>query len=186
MLRNTKSGYGLVAIVFHWLIAALFLGQVVLGLYMTGLPPDEPLVFPLYQWHKSLGLSILLLALLRLAWRVLNRAPNLPDPLPAWEKRAARLAHLSLYAAIVAVPVTGWALVSASPLAIPTFAFNLVVVPHLPVTAGEAAETVWIFIHGNLAKLALLVALLHIGAALRHQFILRDGLIRRMIRPARE
>ena len=186
MLRNTKSGYGLVAIFFHWLIAALFLGQAALGFYMADLPPDEALVFTLFQWHKSLGLLILVLALLRLFWFAMNRMPELPGPMPVREKRAARLAHLSLYAAIVAVPLTGWALVSASPLAIPTFAFNLVVVPHLPVTVSEAAEAFWGFIHGNLAKLALLVALLHIGAALRHEFILRDGLIRRMIRPARE
>ena len=164
----------------------MFLGQAGLGFYMEDLPLDDPLTFPLFQWHKSIGLSILLLALLRFIWRSLNRAPDLPAKMPDWEKRAARLAHYLLYGAIVAVPLTGWALVSASPLNIPTFAFYLVVIPHLPVPVSEAAETFWTFIHGVLAKAALAVALVHIGAALRHEFVLRDGLISRMIRPVRE
>ena len=110
MLRNTETGYGLIAIVFHWTIAALFAAQVGLGIYMTGLADDEPAKFGLYQWHKSFGLLILLLALMRLAWRLINRAPNLPESMRAWERHAARLAHVFLYAAIVLVPVTGWAL----------------------------------------------------------------------------
>jgi cytochrome b561 len=186
VLRNSKTGYGLVAIAFHWLIALMFLGQAGLGFYMEDLPLDDPLTFPIYQWHKSIGLSILLLALLRFIWRMAGPTPDLPAAMPGWEKRAARLAHLFLYAAIIAVPLTGWALVSASPLNIPTFAFYLVVVPHLPVPVSEVAETLWTFIHGALAKAALAVALVHIAAALRHEFILRDGLISRTIRPARE
>jgi cytochrome b561 len=185
VLRNSETGYGLVAILFHWLIAAMFIGQASLGFYMSDLPPDEALTFTVYQWHKSLGLSILLLAMLRFIWRMSGPEPALPATMPGWEKRAARGAHLFLYAALILVPLTGWALVSASPLDIPTFAFNLVVVPHLPVPAGEAAERLWGFVHELLAKAALLVALIHIGAALRHEFVLRDGLLSRMIRPAR-
>ncbi|HSG95789.1 MAG TPA: cytochrome b [Afifellaceae bacterium] len=186
MLRNTETGYGLVAIIFHWTIAALFIGQVALGLIMTRLPDDEPAKFGLYQWHKSFGLLILLLALVRLAWRLINRVPNLPEGMTAWEQRAARLAHVFLYAAIVLVPVTGWAFVSSSPLGIPTFAFYLIVVPHLPVPVSEAAETVLQGVHTNLALLSAAVAILHIGAALRHHFIRKDAVLRRMIVPVRQ
>lgn len=186
MLRNTENGYGLMAIVFHWLIALMFIGQAGLGFYMSDLPVDDPLTFRTYQWHKSIGLTILLLALMRLVWRFANPQPGLPAAMPDWEQRAARLAHLFLYAALVLVPLAGWALVSSSPLNIPTFAWYLVVIPHLPLPASEAAEAVWAFVHESLAKLALAVAILHIGAALRHEFVLRDGLLARMIRPVRK
>lgn len=185
MLRNTETGYGLVAIAFHWIIAALFAGQVTLGIFMTGLADEAPAKFGLYQWHKSFGLLILLLALMRLAWRLINRAPNQPASMPALERQAARLAHVFLYAAIVLVPVTGWAFVSSSPLGIPTFAFYLVVVPHLPVPVSDAAEAVLQRIHTSLALLSAAVAILHIGAALRHHFVLKDTVLRRMIVPVR-
>ncbi|MDH3195578.1 MAG: cytochrome b [Hyphomicrobiales bacterium] len=185
MLGNTQTGYGLVAIVFHWTIAALFAGQVMLGIYMTGLADDEPAKFGLYQWHKSFGLVILLLALMRLTWRLANQAPHLPDSMRAWEQRAARLAHVFLYAAIVLVPVTGWALVSSSPLGIPTFAFYLLLVPHLPVPVSDVAEAVFQRIHTSLALISAAVAILHTGAALRHHFVLKDAVLRRMIVPAR-
>lgn len=184
MLRNTETGYGLVAIVFHWAIAVLFAGQVTLGIFMTGLADDEPGKFGLYQLHKSFGLLILLLALVRLAWRLINRAPDLPAGMRAFEQRAARLAHVFLYAAIVLVPVTGWAFVSSSPLGIPTFAFYLVVVPHLPVPVSEAAEAVLQRVHTSLALLSAAVAILHVAAALRHHFVLKDTVLRRMIVPA--
>jgi len=185
MLRNTETGYGLVAIVFHWTIAALFAGQVALGLYMTGLADDAPAKFGLYQWHKSFGLVILLLALVRLAWRLTNPVPDLPEAVPAFEQRAARLAHVFLYAAIVLVPVTGWAFVSSSPLGIPTFAFYLVVVPHLPVPVSEAAEAALQRVHTGLALISATAAILHTGAALRHHFGLKDAVLRRMVVPAR-
>jgi cytochrome b561 len=137
MLRNTETGYGLVAIVFHWTIAVLFAGQVTLGIFMTGLADDERAKFGLYQWHKSFGLLIL-----------------------------------------------GWAFVSSSPLGIPTFAFYLVVVPHLPVPVSEAAEAVLQRVHTSLALLSAAVAVVHIGAALRHHFVLKDAVLRRMIVPA--
>ncbi len=186
MLRNTETGYGLVAIVFHWTIAALFAGQVSLGVVMTRLADDVPAKFGLYQWHKSFGLLILLLALVRLAWRLVNPAPLLPADMRALEKRAARLAHVFLYAAIVLVPLTGWAFVSSSPLNIPTFAFYLVVVPHLPVPVSDAAEAVMRRVHTSLALATAAVAFVHIGAALRHHFVLKDGVLRRMIVPVRQ
>ena len=185
MLRNTETGYGLVAIVFHWTIAALFAGQVVLGIFMTGLADDEPVKFGLFQWHKSFGLLILLLAPVLLARRLINLAPDLPSGMRAFEQRAARLAHVFLYAAIVLVPVTGWAFVSSSPLGIPTFAFYLIVVPHLPVPVSEAAEAVLQRIHTSLALISAAVAIVHTGAALRHHFVLKDAVLRRMIVPAR-
>ena len=185
MLRNTETGYGLAAILFHWVIALMFIGQGALGFYMNDLPIDDPATFRTFQLHKSLGLTILLLALLRLLWRITSRQPGLPATMPAWEKRIAHLAHMVLYAGLLLVPLAGWATVSTSPLNIPTVAYDIVLVPHLPLAAGEAAEAFWSLIHESLAKVTMAVAILHIAAALRHEFILRDGLLSRMIWPAR-
>ena len=186
MLRNSDKGYGLAAILFHWVIAVMFIAQGALGFTMTDLPIDDPARFQTYQWHKSLGLTILVLTLFRLAWRLANSRPVLPEAMPAWEKRAARLAHIMLYAGLILVPLAGWATVSASPLQVPTLAYNIVLVPHLPLAVSDAAEAFWSFVHESLAKIVMAVAIIHIAAALRHEFILRDGLISRMIRPARE
>ena len=184
VIRNTESGYGLGAIFFHWVIALLFIFQGGLGFYMSDLPADDPAKFTTYQWHKSLGLTILVLSLLRLGWRLANRQPNLPGTMPSWEKRGAYLAHIALYAGLLLVPITGWAMVSASPLNIPTLAYNTVLVPHLPLPVSEAAEDIWSDLHETLAKVIMAIALVHIAAALRHEFILKDGLLSRMIRPA--
>lgn len=185
MLRNTDKGYGLGAILFHWVIALMFIFQGGLGFYMSDLPIDDPATFQTYQLHKSLGLTILVLSLLRLVWRFTNRQPELPGATPSWEKRGAHLAHFILYAGLFVVPLTGWAIVSASPLNIPTVAYNTVLVPHLPLPVSEAAEDFLSDLHENLAKIVMAVAILHIAAALRHEFILKDGLLSRMIRPAR-
>ena len=184
IFRNTERGYGLGAILFHWVIALLFIFQGGLGFYMSDLPADDPAKFTTYQWHKSLGLTILVLSLLRLGWRLANKRPSLPGAMPAWEKRAALLAHSALYAGLLLVPLTGWAIVSASPLNIPTLAYNTVLVPHLPLPVSAAAERLWSNVHETLAKVVMAIALVHIAAALRHEFILRDGLLSRMIRPA--
>lgn len=185
MMRNSEAGYGLGSIVLHWVIAALFFGQVGLGIAMSGLADDAPAKFGLYQWHKSFGLLILVLALLRLGWRLANSVPELPVGMANWEKRAARLAHGLLYAALILVPITGWALVSASPLEVPTLAFYLLLVPHLPVPVSAATEQALGALHGVLAMAAMAIALVHIAAALRHEFWLRDGLLKRMIQPIR-
>ena len=182
MLRNSRDGYGVVAIAFHWTIAALFVVQASLGFSMSDME-DNLLKFSLYQWHKSFGLLILVLALMRLAWRLANPVPALPETLRPWEKRAARASHYTLYAGLIVVPLLGWATVSASPLGVPTLAFYLLYVPHLPVPASEAAEAALATIHGALAAFVVAVALLHVAAALRHHFWLGDGVLRRMLRP---
>ena len=186
ILRNTDTGFGLGAILFHWVIALLFIFQGGLGFYMSDLSADDPAKFTTYQLHKSIGLTILVLSLLRLAWRLANRQPDLPEMMPAWERRVAHLAHIALYAGLLLVPLSGWAIVSASPLDIPTLAYNTVLVPHLPLPVSEAAEDLWSDLHETFAKIVMAIALIHMAAALRHEFVLRDGLLSRMIRPAQK
>ena len=182
MLRNTAKSYGLVSILFHWVIAALFLCQMPLG-YLTQATRTHPaLQFELYQWHKSLGFLILLVAGARLIWAIFDPRPGLPTGQSESEIFAARAAHLSLLVLTVVVPLAGWAVVSVSPLRIPSYAFDLVVIPNLPLQISSTAEGVWSSIHGFLAYAAAFIAAVHILAALRHHFHFRDDTLLRIMR----
>lgn len=179
--RNTRETYGLVAVAFHWTIAVLFLGQIGLG-YLTQATAENPrLQFDLYQWHKSFGFLILAIALLRVVWTLSGRKPEPPPGTPRWEALAARAAHALLLAATILVPLTGWAIASTSPLGIPSFAFNLVLVPNLPLPRSAATEILWSRSHALLAYGAGLLALAHAGAAIHHQFVRADGTLARML-----
>jgi cytochrome b561 len=180
LLRNNETRYGGVSIFFHWVIGLIFIGQIGLGWLMLK-DIDPALQFSLFQWHKSFGFLILGLSALRLLWTLANKRPQAIAGMKAWERLAASGAHVLLYAALFAVPLAGWAIASVSPLQIPSFMFNLVVIPHLPMEVSEEAETLWANVHAFLAYSAALVAAAHIGAALRHHFFLRDRVLMRML-----
>jgi cytochrome b561 len=182
MLRNSRHGYGLVAIALHWIVAALFIGQVVLATQMTDYE-DGPAKTNLFAWHLAIGLGILALAALRLGWRAANPVPALPGTLREWQKRAARATHYLLYGALLAVPLAGWALASAAPDGPAAEALAGMPLPRLPVPQGEAAAEAWESVHTGLAWAAVGLALVHIAAALRHHFWLKDDVLRRMARP---
>lgn len=180
MLRNTENAYGWVAIAFHWAIALLITGQWILGKWMVRLD-DQRLTFELIQWHKSTGFLILALVMLRLPWRVFNPPPELPASMPLVERSAARWSHRVLYVLMLLLPLSGWALVSVSVLEIPTLAFYLILIPHLPFAKSEAAEDFWATTHEILGWAMLAVVALHVLAALRHHFLLKDEVLRRML-----
>ncbi|MEQ1950255.1 cytochrome b [Mesorhizobium sp. CN2-181] len=180
MPRYRQNTYGLVAIILHWTIALLFLSQIVFGFSMEQVK-SLALQFELIQWHKSFGFLILALALLRLVWRLAAGRPPQSAALSGLERAAAETVQWILLAATIAVPLAGWALASTSTLGIPSFAFNLVVVPHLPLTPSDAAEAFWGEAHELLAYGAGLLALGHAAAALRHHFLLRDDVLVRML-----
>lgn len=184
MMRNTRTGYGWIAIFLHWAIALLIIGQWALGWTMEHAVGPK-LAFGLIQWHKSFGLLILALAALRLLWRLGNPPPRLPAGMSPVEKLAAGASHRGLYGLMFLLPLSGWALVSVSVLEIPTYAFYLVLIPHLPLAKSDAAETFWTGVHQVLGWSLLALVLLHVLAALRHHFRLRDDVLLRMLRPAR-
>lgn len=182
MLRNTTTRYGWAAIVLHWLIGLIFIGQFVLGWTMTRIASQRT-AFELIQLHKSFGFLLLGLVLIRIGWRLANPSPELPDEVGPAERAAAPAAHFLLYAAQLVVPLSGWALVSVSVLEIPSMPFNLFLMPNLPLGVSEQAENFWIFSHKWLAYAAIALVVLHILAALRHHFWLRDVVLARMISP---
>jgi cytochrome b561 len=182
-ITNSTTRYGWAAIVLHWLIAAIFIGQFVLGFVMVRLSSQRT-AFELIQLHKSFGFLLLGLVILRIAWRLGNAAPSLPRSVGSLERRVAPLVHFALYAFQLALPLSGWALVSVSMLEIPSVPFNLFVMPNLPFAESDAAESFWAAAHWYLAYAGIGLVALHFAAALRHHFWLKDAVLTRMITPS--
>ncbi|MBZ9996325.1 cytochrome b [Mesorhizobium sp. BH1-1-4] len=182
-LTNTPTRYSWATILLHWLIALIFIGQLVLGFVMVRIESQRA-AFELIQLHKSFGFLLLGLIILRIAWRLGNKAPPLPPSVGPLERRTAPLAHLALYAFQLALPLSGWALVSVSTLEIPSMPFNLFVMPNLPLIESDAAESFWASAHWYLAYAGAALVALHVAAALRHHFLLRDQVLTRMITPS--
>lgn len=185
LIRNTRTRYGWIAILLHWLIGLLFIGQIALGLAMVRVASQRT-AFELIQLHKSFGFLLLGLVALRLGWRLANVTPQLPAGTGPLERRGAPAAHLALYALQLLLPFTGWALVSASVLEIPSMPFDLFVMPNLPVTVSDTDESWWQATHAYLAYAAIVLVAVHVLAALRHHFRLGDNVLARMISPSHQ
>jgi cytochrome b561/polyisoprenoid-binding protein YceI len=166
--------YSLVAIILHWAIAALLAFQISVGWALEDLGARG---FAFYQWHKSVGITILLLTLLRIVVRYWKPRPAKLEG--GWQGALASGVHVGLYAFMLGAPLTGWALVSTAKVKVPTLLFGVIPLPHLPLPASahELAEGG----HGLIAWLGIALFLLHVAGALRHHLLMRDGLIWRMI-----
>jgi cytochrome b561 len=177
---NSGGAYGIIAQLLHWCVAALILMQIALGLYAANLPVSMARL----QWlsyHKSLGMTILALVLLRLVWRWMDPPPPLPDTIARRERRAARAMHGALYVVPVLAMLAGWLYASAAGLSVNWF--GMILIPDLIAKNTAIAPLFKELHHGLVALLALLLAG-HIAAAARHAFILRDDVAQRML-PAR-
>ena len=184
--RREGGRYSAVSILLHWTIAALILTQIPLGWRMSDLPYGQA-KFELFQLHKSIGITILALSLARLAWRLTHPAPPLPDHMARWEKVFARATHVGFYVVMIATPLGGWVLVSASSLNIPTLIWDVIPLPHLPGFADmptgqrEAISERVRAGHSALAWFALALLVLHVAGALKHHFLNRDTVLWRML-----
>ena len=177
MLRNASDSWGAPAKVFHWVMAALILAQIALGL-MAANWRVSPAKIELFFWHKSTGMLILALVALRLAWRLANPTPALPSGMAAWERAAARLSDVVLYVLMITLPVTGWIVNSASN--VPFRIFWLIPLPAI-VAPDKPTADLFERVHGGLFTLLALVLVAHIGAALRHHFVKRNTVLIRML-----
>lgn len=177
----TSPRYGNTAIALHWLIALLIFAGWGLGFYMADLKLS-PEKLKLYSWHKWIGITVLLLAGLRAAWRVTHPAPPANPAHPLWQRRAASLAHGALYALMFLQPLSGWLFSSASGYSVKYL--GLIPLPDLVAKNKELAN-VFKEIHEFLGwSLAAIVAV-HIAGALQHYFIHRDDTLARMLPFAR-
>ena len=189
-MAASRTRYTTVAIVIHWLIAAAIIFQIILGWRMDD-GPKGPTTYALFQLHKSIGITILLLSLLRLAWKLFNPAPPPPVDQARWERMAATLVHVGFYVIMIGLPLTGWIMVSASRVNIPTLLYGTVPWPHLPLLPDLAAgaKHAWREIgeigHGVLVKLTYVLLALHLGAMAKHQILDRDEVLGHMAPGAR-
>ncbi len=182
--------YSAVAIVLHWAIAALLFGEVALGLRMEGL--HGPARFAVFQLHKSIGITVLLLVALRLVWRLVRTPP--PVGAHGWERGLAHVVHALFYLLLFALPLSGWSIVSTSRIVVPTLLYGTIPLPHLPGLGGlaGASRDAWNagsrFTHVNLVLVLYGLFALHLAGALKHHWLDRDGDLARMapgVRPGR-
>jgi cytochrome b561 len=184
-IANTTTSWGWPARLLHWVMAGLILFQLGLGFRMVRLVSDVAEKFGLYQTHKSWGFVIFTLALARILWRATHKPPELPAGMSPLEGALARGAHLALYVLIILQPVTGWLLASASPLqetfGLKNMVFGWFELPDPFQPGSKALNDRLASIHAWTAFAMAVILAGHVAAALRHQFVLRDGLLRRMI-----
>jgi cytochrome b561/polyisoprenoid-binding protein YceI len=177
MIRNTQDSWGSPAKFFHWATAVLVFVQFALG-WMAVSWRLSPTKAHLYVWHKSVGMLLLALVVMRLMWRLTNRSPAFPADMPQWQRHCARASYVLLYAVLIAMPLTGWILNSAAN--VPVHLFWLI---PLPTITSPSRSTAALAALAHLTAFVLLTALLavHIVAALRHHFTSRNDVLLRML-----
>lgn len=169
--------YTATAKTLHWLIALLILGLLPLGLYMADLPLS-PLKLKLYSYHKWAGMTALALVALRILWRIGHQPPPLPSTQAPWQRSAAHLGHFLLYVLMLAVPLSGWLMTSAK--GFPVVWFGVLQLPDLVAKDKELGDLLEL-VHSSLNYALMALIAIHILAALKHQWIDRDGTLTRML-----
>jgi cytochrome b561 len=176
-LRNTANRYGFLSKFFHWTIVALIVVQYILASIAEDLPVGMK-KFEMYTYHKSVGITILILAVLRLSWRWMNPVPRLPDTIGAVQKGLAKASHVLLYLLIFVMPISGWIMSNAENFPVSYFGwFTLPTLVAPDRQFGHLMEEV----HEWLFTTLLAVAVLHIAAALKHHFWNKDDVLKRML-----
>src|SRR5580698_7715615 len=175
--QSTPKRYSAVAQGFHWLIAALIVVQFTLAWSADDLPLGARKLALLAR-HKSFGMTILMLAALRLLWRLFNRPPELPPGMTAIERKLARATHVLFYVFLFVMPLTGWMMSSAKNYSVSWF--DQFTWPNL-IAPNERAFDVLKTVHDSLATVLFVVAIVHMLAALKHHFWHKDDVLKRML-----
>jgi cytochrome b561 len=167
--------YTRVAIALHWTIAVLVFINLTIGLL------HESLLKGTIPLHKSIGVLVLVLSILRWIWRLTHRPPPLPATVKPWEKGLAHAIHWIFYALIVLIPLSGWIFTSASLKRHPFAFFGMFPFPMAPVVQNKAISSAWATGHMVMAYLMIALIVLHVGAALKHRLFDRDRTVDRML-----
>jgi cytochrome b561 len=176
---TSADRYSRGAVILHWLIAVLIVLNFAAAAVAEDMPKAE--AAQVMANHKAIGITVLLLTLVRIAWRFIRPAPPLVETLKAWEAAVAKVTHWLFYFLMLAIPVAGWGLHSAASGGKPVSVFGVFNMPALPV--GYDKPTIGVFheAHEITATLMFLLFWLHVAAALKHQFFDRDATMRRML-----
>jgi len=176
--RRPGGRYSSVSVALHWLIAALLIAQIFVGGAFSELPRNDPAKGERFALHLSLGVTILLLSLARLGWRLSHPAPPLPSHYKAWERVLARANHVLFYVVLIGMPLSGWIMTSGGPRPYPEV-WGVVPWPKLP--GAEAVETPAGYFHDWGPWIFWGLLALHVAGALKHQLLDRDGTLWRML-----
>ena len=171
-----KVRYTSIAIILHWVMALLIFATWSIAIAIDDMPLSPARISGL-SWHKWLGVTIFFLVLLRILWRITHPAPPLKLAMPAWQERAMQLTHIALYLLMLLIPIVGWLMSSAKGYTVNYF--GLFELPDL-VDKDKALERLLKEMHELMANGLMILVGLHIAAALKHQFIDKDGLLSRM------
>lgn len=179
-LLSSRQSWGLAAKTFHWLAAALVLFLLGFGWWMTHMA-DRSIRLDMYHLHSVIGYYLGLLLIFRLAWRAIDHAtPPLPTESRPWERWAAHGGHIALYVLMMGVTLSGWLFYSAFPRRAAATLFGVIPVPFLLAVPDRAVAGQMEELHKWLSYLLLAVVAVHVGAALRHHFVKRNDVLRRM------
>jgi cytochrome b561 len=179
MAADTQPTYTRGAIAFHWTIALLIIGNLIGGLIHESVPQD--LRGTIMSLHKATGITILVLSFARLAWRLTHRPPPLPGTVKSWEKGLAHAVHWGFYIMMIALPLTGWLMVSAGSRKWPLNWYGLFDIPFLPVAQDKIASSIYADRHELLGYITIGLLALHLAGAIKHQFLDRDRTVFRML-----
>ncbi|MCC7411306.1 MAG: cytochrome b [Gammaproteobacteria bacterium] len=178
MLRNSATAYGVIAKLLHWVTAVLIFALVWLGWYMVDLTYFDRWYNASLRWHKSLGMLVLALAVIKLGWLLASPEPALSPSLARWQRAAAKATHHALVTMLVLVPVTGYLISTSAGKGVSVFGW--LEIPAV-VPASRQLRDLAIAAHYYLAYGTAIVAGVHALAALKHQFVDRDGTLTRML-----
>ncbi|WP_338468536.1 cytochrome b [Novosphingobium sp. ZN18A2] len=171
---NAVARYNAVARALHWIIAILIIVNLALGLAHESLPK----AWNVMTWHKSFGLSVLILTVIRILWRFTYKMPPWPATMPQSQVVIAKLTHLALYFLMLAMPITGWIFSSAGKYPIALFGIPW---PKLAVTKDMAITGISHEGHEILGFIAIALIVLHIAAAIYHHRVVKDDILKRMM-----
>lgn len=176
-----QKRYHSLAILLHWLMALAFIGMLASGLVIEYGGLGKAQLFALFQWHKSFGITLLLAFVLRLIVRIVAHRPPYPTFMKPWEILASRLVHGALYFWMLAVPLSGWVMVSSSALGLPTILFGWWEWPHIPGLAGNTyISSLAHEAHELLAYSFMILITIHVAAVLKHAMLDQKNLLPRM------
>lgn len=176
MNTSAPTSYSCVSRLLHWSMALLMIGMLISGLSLDVIPKD--IKFPVIMTHKSIGVIILIMAFARLAWKFLTPQPAPSASLTPSQAALADLMHYTLYALMIAMPISGWYMSSTA--GYPTGVFGLFELPMVAEKNHDLHEA-WENVHGIYGNLIIALVLVHVGAALQHHFIKKDDVMRRML-----
>jgi cytochrome b561 len=174
--RNTSAEWGWISKLLHWVMAVLVVCQLALG-WCAVTWPLSPFKLHLFIWHKTIGIVMLALIIIRLGWKLTNNTPSLPPTMPIWEQKLAHTSHGLLYVLMVFMPLSGWIINSAAnmPFRFLGLALPAIVAPNPTLETWAKAAHFWF------VMILVILLCLHLAAALRHHFVKHDTILKRML-----